>query len=158
MPASSAAVARVMSRRIVPTKLFGSLDVGDDQIIVLPEGMFGFPSCREWVLIDGARPGTAWLQSAENAALAFLLVDPFVLFDGFSADLATTDLRRLRADDPSQIAVFAIVTLPAGRGGEATANLQGPVVINVHERLGAQVVVESSRWAVRQALPESFLA
>jgi len=152
MTAPSVAAQAAGARRTIPTELFGPVDVAEETIIAFEDGILGFPACHGWILIDGAKPGTAWLQSVDYAQLVFLLVDPFVHFDGFTADLSTNELRRLDAREPGQIALFAIVTLPASRSGEATANLQGPIVVNVHSRRGAQVVLGESQWSVRQPL------
>ncbi|MBI1809676.1 MAG: flagellar assembly protein FliW [Gemmatimonadetes bacterium] len=154
MTAPLLAVPVAGARRTIPTELFGPLDIAEEHIIEFSEGILGFPACHGWVLIDGAKPGTAWLQSVEYSALVFLLADPFVFFEGFTAELSPTELRRLDAREPGQLAVFAIVTLPERRSGDATANLQGPIIINVHSRRGAQVVLGESSWSVRQ--PISF--
>lgn len=143
------------TRRAVLTKLFGPVGYSEHQVVSFAKGLLGFPSCHQWLLMDGTKPGTAWLQSAEHGALAFLLVDPFMAFEGFTADLAPADVKRLDARDPADLAVFAIVTLPAGRSDEATANLQGPVVINVQARRGAQIVLNEGRWDLRQPLPRT---
>ncbi len=154
MTASPVVIPTAGARRTIPTELFGALDIAEEHIIEFSEGILGFPACRGWVLIDGAKPGTAWLQSVEYGPLVFLLADPFVFYDGFTADLSHNDLRRLEATNAGEIAVFAIVTLPASRAGEATANLHGPILVNVHSRRGAQVVLGESSWSVRQ--PISF--
>lgn len=135
---------------IVSSDLFGALRVTEEQVLFFEHGIAGFADCTRWILVDGTRPGTAWLQSADVSTLAFLLVDPFVFFDGFSVELSPLDIRRLRADDATQLAVFAIVTFPASRGTPATANLQGPIVINVAKRRAAQIVLGDGPWSVRQ--------
>ena len=137
--------------RHIETKLFGALDFSDEQLLTFDEGPLGFPACKEWILLTGATAGTAWLQSAEHAPLAFLLVDPFVAFDGYEVNLSPVELGRLGATRASDLAVFAIVTLPDSREAPVTANLLGPVVINVHGRCGAQVVTSSDRWTVKES-------
>ncbi|MHB1310472.1 MAG: flagellar assembly protein FliW [Gemmatimonadaceae bacterium] len=133
----------------VRSELFGPLQVTDDQVLQFKDGIVGFAECTQWILIAGERPGTAWLQSIDVAALAFLLIDPFIFFDGFSVDISPLDVRRLRAIDATQLAVFAIVTFPAARTDVSTANLQGPIVINTTQRCGAQIVLGDGPWEVR---------
>ncbi len=134
----------------VRSDLFGTLHVTNEQVLVFETGIAGFADCTRWILIDGERPGTAWLQSANIGSLAFLLVDPFLFFDGYSVNLSPHDARRVRADDATQLAVFAIVTIPARSTESATANLQGPIVINVARRRAAQIVLSDGPWGVRQ--------
>ncbi|MBI3789772.1 MAG: flagellar assembly protein FliW [Gemmatimonadetes bacterium] len=144
--------------RAIATKLFGTIEVESDQVVHTPEGVLGFPACREWVLLDGARPGTAWLQSAEHGALAFLLADPFTAYEGYAVDLSSKELERLGASETSDIAVFAIVTLPAREGEPATANLAAPVVVDVGARRAAQVIISDGRWSVKAPLAPSALS
>ncbi len=138
--------------RAIATELFGTLDVRLDHLIEFRDGIPGFPECRQWVLIDGAKPGTVWLQSVDHRALAFFLVDPFPHFAGYAVDLTPSELRRLGADDSTAVAVFAIVTLPAARELPATVNLQAPVAVDLVQRRAAQIVVSESAWTVREPL------
>jgi flagellar assembly factor FliW len=149
-PTGISPVLAMSPRLTVPSDLLGPLDVTEDQIIVFEAGIAGFRQCTQWILIDGERPGTAWLQSADQGSLAFLLVDPFLFFDGYSVDLSPHDARQLQAENAAQLAVFAIVTIPAKSTDVATANLQGPIVINVARRRAAQIVLNDGPWGVRQ--------
>lgn len=141
------------ARRVLRSELFGALDISDDDLIEFSEGLLGFPECRSWALLRGSKNGSAWLQSADHAALIFLLVDPFEFFEGYGADLSDGELRRLHAKDASEIAVFAIVTLPNPGESVCTANLQGPVVVNLIARRGIQVVLGEDSFGVRAPIP-----
>lgn len=139
----------VSAPRSVPTKLFGTIVIDSDQVVRTDDGVLGFPACREWVLLDGAAPGTAWLQSVEHPPLAFLLADPFEAVPRFVMDLAPAEMERLQVTATSQVVVFAIVTLPTHAAASATANLAAPIVINVTERCASQVIMSDGRWGVR---------
>ena len=141
----------------VMSRLFGPIDIHEEQLLEFRDGLLGFSLCKRWLLINGKKPGTAWLQSADHGALAFMLIDPFVAFEGYTAHLGPAEIERLDAQDPSQIAVFAIVTLPSADAPEATATLRGPVVINVGARVGAQIVASEGTWSVRQPIPATAL-
>jgi flagellar assembly factor FliW len=144
--------------RTVATDLFGVLDVPEASIVQFADGLPGFPDCREWILVDGVKRGSAWLQSLQIEALALLLVDPFPLFPGYAVELSPTELRRVGATDQSSLMVLAIVTLPASRDEAASANLQGPVVINVEAKAAAQLVLNDGVWTVRHAFSLADLA
>lgn len=140
-------------RRVVRSELFGALEITDNEIIEFADGLLGFPQCRSWALLRGSKDGSAWLQSAEHSALVFLLVDPFVFFEGYTADLSEGEMRRLQATDATDIAVFAIVTLPINGQPQCSANLQGPLVLNLRARRGLQVVLGEGEWSVRAPIP-----
>ena len=139
--------------RQIRSDLFGTLDITDDEILEFRDGLLGFPQCRSWALLRGSKNGTAWLQSAEHSTLIFLLVDPFVFFEGYSAELSEGELHRLRAKNAGEIAVFAIVTLPSAGQEICTANLQGPLVLNLVARRGIQVVFGEGPFGIRAPIP-----
>jgi flagellar assembly factor FliW len=150
---SSAALAIVPDalRMIVDSDLLGSLSIEPGALITFPAGLLGLPECRTFALVAAAREGMFWLQSAEHSALTFLLVDPFVFFPGYAVDLQPADLAELgggRHAAASQIAVLAIVTLPGSRDELPTANLQGPLAIDLATRRGKQVVISDREFGV----------
>ncbi|MFI5231594.1 MAG: flagellar assembly protein FliW [Gemmatimonadales bacterium] len=157
MAAVAPACAPACAPGSVFTNLFGQIDIHEDELLDFRDGLLGFSLCKRWLLIAGKKQGTAWLQSADHGSLAFMLIDPFLTFEGYTAHLGPTEIAQLDAEDPAQIAVFAIVTLPSADMPETTANLRGPVVINVKARLGAQVVASEGTWSVRQPLPQPAL-
>ena len=93
-----------------------------------------------------------WLQSADHAALAFLLVDPFLACEGYAVDLNAADLTDLRAVTPADVAVLAIVTLPRTRAESPTANLQGPLALNVADGRGKQLAISDKGYGVRHEI------
>ena len=134
---------------IVDSKLFGSLTVSEDELFQFPNGLYGFPECRTFVMLAAERDGFYWLQSADHSALAFMLVDPFLFFDGYTVELGNTDRAELEIDEPSDAAILAIVTLPRGPGEPPTANLQGPLALNTRDKRGKQIALQDTEFGVR---------
>lgn len=133
----------------VHSDLFGDLTIRRDDVFYFPHGMLGFPECRRFALLRGARDGLYWLQSMEYGALVFLLVDPFRVMTDYSVDLAPTQLADLGESAPSDIALLAVVTLPASHGAAPTANLRGPIAVNFRTRRATQIVCSDSDYEVR---------
>ncbi|HET7321506.1 MAG TPA: flagellar assembly protein FliW [Longimicrobiaceae bacterium] len=134
---------------ILHSDLLGDLEVSDEQVMEFPDGLFGFPECREFALVPAEREGLYWLQSVQYGTLVFLLVDPFHYFDDYAIDLHASDLRELHAREPADVAVFCIVTLPSRRDEKPTANLQGPLALNLQARAGKQFALSESEYGVR---------
>ncbi len=147
-----------LKRRRVRSQLLGDLVVDESAILEFPDGLFGFASCREWVLVAAGRPGWCWLHSTDHPALAFLLADPFDAFPAFSVELTAHDLTVLGAARATEVAVFAIVTLPRGVDEPLTANLQGPVAIALPSRRGRQLALGDARFGARAPLALDFVA
>ncbi len=151
-PQPVAATAPSPEQFEVASDLLGPMQVKQSDVLEFPRGVLGFPECRRFVLAPTGRDGLYWLHSLEHSALAFLLADPFVFFPEYAVDLTPATLAELRADAPTELAVFTIVTLPTSPEESATANLQGPVVVNVQTRRAAQIVIPESQYGVRHAL------
>src|SRR5690606_33901735 len=94
-------------------------------------------------------PHTFSTEATEHERLAFLLVDPFPFFDGYSVELDSAQLRDVLTDDPSDIAVLAIVTLPPEPDGVCTANLQAPLAINLRTGRARQLVLTRTDYGTR---------
>ncbi len=142
---------------MITSQLFGALEIDESQLISMPDGLFGFPTCTRFALLPAGREGFFWLQSAEQPGVAFLIVDPFLYFGGYTVDLTAPVLQRLDTSEPTQVNVYTIVTLPSA-AGEATANLQGPLVFNVAARHGFQAVIQDSEYGTRVPIPRESLA
>ncbi len=136
----------------VASQLFGcTLVVPASACITTTDGLYGFPGCREWVLLDAKRPGFFWLHSRDERALAFLLVDPFQAFPDYAVTLSRRDRAALQVQRESDVAILAIVTLPSPPSGLPTANLQGPLAVNLRAGLARQIAVGDSAWGTRTA-------
>ena len=142
---SNLAVAR---EEEVPTEIA----VETNGPFLFEQGLFGFPDCRTFALLPTGSDGFYLLQSTEHEALGLLLADPFRLFRGYSVDLPKLDADAIGAGRPEDIAILVTVTLPDAPGRAATANLQGPVVLNVRARRGRQVILNKPTWGVRELI------
>ena len=135
----------------IRSSVFGTLTIADDQRVTLPDGLIGFPACKEFALVPAGPRGFSWLQSMEHETLAFLLVDPFLYFPTYAVDVPDPMIARLEAAEASSVSVHAVVTL-AGSDNSATANLQGPLLFNVENRRGYQFVMQNAPFSTREPI------
>jgi flagellar assembly factor FliW len=132
---------------------FGEMEVPADRVITLPQGMIGFPQLRRYVLIRHRDDSPFfWLQSLEAAELAFVMVNPLLFDSEYKFTLGNSETKLLAVEDPSQIQVWVVVTIPAGRPDQMTANLKAPLVINSVNRQGAQIILDDAKYSVRHPL------
>jgi flagellar assembly factor FliW len=133
----------------VRSDLLGDLEVRATDVFTFPKGVLGFPECRRFALLRGARDGLYWLQSLDYPALAFLLMDPFTVMTNYTVDIEPWQVVDLGGAEPSDIGVLAIVTLPSQRGEPATANLQAPLAFNFRTRRAKQIIRADESHGVR---------
>ncbi|MEP6781485.1 MAG: flagellar assembly protein FliW [Gemmatimonadaceae bacterium] len=125
---------------LVDSVALGEVQVLTDSIFHFATGIHGFEMHQEFALIPAAREGLFWLQSLNSRDVVFLLIDPFVAVPGFEVDLGVTERASLELDNPMDVLVLAIVTLPIGQSASPTANFRGPIVLNTKKRVAAQIV------------------
>ena len=142
----------------IATRLFGPLTVSPEVCIAFPDGLLGFAGERRFVLLPAAQEGLYWLQSVEESGLAFLLADPFPAFPGYVVDLGGDAPAADSAEGATPPLVLAIVTLPRAAGERPTANLQGPVVIDLAARRGRQRVLPATGHGTQEPLALEALA
>ena len=132
----------------VLTKAYGQIEVNEGQKIHFPQGILGFESFKDYVLLDAERQPFYWLQSLDVENIAFVLINPFLFRPDYEMNIENEDLVPIGIIDPAKALIFSIVTILAD-GSPMTANLQGPLVINRDNRLGIQAVLTDSRWKTK---------
>lgn len=137
----------------IATSRFGEIQVDPEQLIVFQEGLPGFQALKRFTLIpvDDKQVFT-WLQSTEDPRVAFLLTDPFVFFADYIVDLDPVFCEALEIGSREDVIIQSIVTIPKTGIKDMTANLVGPVVINVKNRTGQQLVLANSGYTTRHRL------
>jgi len=132
----------------IVTTRFGVVQASESEVIRIPEGLVGFRSYTEYLLFpDLEVTGLSWLQSVTAADLAFGLVAPPLAVEDYRIELRPGDRAALELEDERSALIYVI--LNRGDSGGLTVNLQGPLVFNPARRLGRQLVLTSSRYAVR---------
>ena len=124
-----------------------------DQKVIFPAGILGFPESRRYQLKrfdsgDGNESPFLLLSSLDQD-LSFPLIHPDCITKDYCVAVWPELLRSLQADSEQDLIPLLIVTL-RGRVEQITANLQGPLLINVASRLAVQLVLEE--YPVRHPL------
>lgn len=119
----------------------------------LPLGILGFEQIKDYVLLaDPAEEPFAWLRVADNASLAFVVIDPFLVVPEYAPDIPQADVDFLDLKEASDTRLLNIVTVHGA--GRATVNLKGPIVINRHTHTGRQVILANAAdYSVQHPLP-----
>jgi|SRR6185369_15801759 len=119
----------------------------------LPMGLLGFEHLKNYQLVANPEEEPFfWLQVKDNASLAFVVINPFLVAPEYQPDLPQADVDFLGIQESDDALLFNIVTLHPG--GRATVNLKGPIVINRHTLTGKQVVLANAfEYAVHHPLP-----
>lgn len=125
------------------TKFHGLISFEPEQVLKVPQGLFGFPDEQEFLLLQlpSSRP-VVFLQSIKSESLCFIALP---------VQLVETDYKLERKHDGSVAAAaqlemgkdllcLALLTVRANQ--PTTANLKAPLVIDIASHTGIQVIVE----------------
>lgn len=143
----------------VKTTRFGTIEIVENDIITFSDGVPGFPDKYQFVILpyDQESPFVI-LQSATEDYLAFLMTDPFLFFNDYEFEIDQENMNNLEVKDEKDIAVYTMVTVPVGKVKEMTANLVAPIVININNKAGKQIVLEKSKYTTKHRLFEDDVA
>lgn len=134
----------------VETTRFGQIEVDENRLINFPDGLLGFPENYCFALVQTNDEGNFfWLQSIERPELAFVVCDPLLFVPDYQVPVKTDDLEKINLKSMDNVQVLIIVNKIRRT---LTGNLQGPLVINVLNRHGRQLVLSEKKYSTRHPL------
>ena len=87
-----------------------------------------------------------WLQAIDMPELAFVVTDPILFSPDYNPGIEEQDLRELNITNPLDLGIIVIVTIPHGEPEKMTANLQGPVLVNIKRRDAKQIILLDEKY------------
>lgn len=134
----------------VETTRFGNVEVDDARIINFPAGLLGFANFKRFALLQPDDDAVFfWLQSIDTPELAFVVTDPSLWVQDYEATIRREQMEELQMQALDDAQVLAIVNR---YDGTITANLQGPLVVNVRNQCAMQLVLADKRWTTRHEI------
>jgi len=134
------------------TNNFGNLNIEKENIITFEQGLLGFEELKQFAIIDleECLP-FEWLVSVEDPIVAFPILNPTLFFSDYKPSLSKDDLISLNIKKEKDVEMFCIVTLDK-KPENVTLNLKGPILINMKNKMGKQVVLAEDYYSLNQLL------
>lgn len=128
------------------TRIFGEIEIADDKIITLEKGMIGFPKLKHFALIYDEEKkekynSIMWLQSMDDADIAFPVMMPNVVKEDYRPNVSEEMIAPLGELTEENTYMLVTVTVPK-QVEEFSVNLKAPIVINMDNHKGVQLIVE----------------
>jgi flagellar assembly factor FliW len=134
------------------TTRFGTIDIEEENIFFFASGILGFPDCRRFILIPHPKGGSfQWLQSVDQAEVAFILTDPQLFVSDYRIDIRLEDIAVIEAGELEEVRVYVIVRVPP-RPEKPSINLVGPILVNEKKKQGMQHVINNCPWSFRHEI------
>lgn len=134
------------------TNRFGNLSIEKENIITLEQGLLGFEELKQFVIvaIEECLP-FEWLVSVEDPVVAFPILNPALFFSDYKPSLSKDDLASLDLMKEKDVEMFCIVTL-GKKPEDVTLNLKGPLLINMKNKMGKQIVLTEDFYSLHHPL------
>jgi flagellar assembly factor FliW len=124
----------------------------ENSVFLFPDGLPAFEEAKQFVFT--CKPETSpllFMCATEPANLGFACIDPFLICPEYKPRISDADAAFLEINDTDEILILSIVTAsPDVR--KTTANLQGPLAINLRTRKGKQIICDRQDYPVRYAI------
>jgi flagellar assembly factor FliW len=114
----------------------------DVPILTFPAGIPGFPGARRFALqqlVDDS--AFQLLDSVSDDGVSMVVAQPWLFFPDYAPVIANQDQDELGLERPEDAVVFCPVAID-GEAKRLYVNLQGPLLVNIHTRVGRQCVLE----------------
>ncbi len=135
---------------LLESNRLGTLEINESSIIEMPDGLLGFEDRKRFVLIPADDLGAySWLHSVDDAALAFLVVVPHFFFPDYEPEVPEAEAEAIELTDADDAQLLCLVSIT---DDDITANLLGPVVVNVARQLARQVVLADQGFEARSPI------
>jgi flagellar assembly factor FliW len=133
----------------VKTTRFGEIEVKDQDVIKMPRGLIGFPELKSFVLLDHDKESPfKWFQSLDDGSIAFVLIDPLLFCPTYTVEVTEAEVSDLGLDSEQDAVISTIITMPSNPQ-HMTANLKAPLIFNLQNRTGKQVILSQSQYTTR---------
>jgi flagellar assembly factor FliW len=138
----------------INSKLFGSIEYTQENIISFEEGLIGIPEKKRFILIEKEdfKP-FSYLQSVDDGTFILVVINPMLVVKEYKFGIFKDDLNAidLSENDTESFSLLAIVIL-SNKIENVTVNLRAPIVINIHSKAAKQVLLQNDDYSVEEPL------
>lgn len=140
----------------INTTRFGIVKYRADYIVHFRDGMVGFPDLKHYVLVESPQmPLVLWLQSVDDASVAFPLIEPQLVRKSYQFNMNPADESMIGYTEGAKTKAFLVMTIPA-QAEQMTVNMRAPVVVNLDKSCAGQVILQDKTLAVREGIFAQF--
>lgn len=119
------------------------------------KGIPGFENLKNFKILDlEDNKQFKILQSMEEENISFVVTSPFEIYKEYVIDLNDEIIKELEIKNSEDVLVLSIITL--GETLEkSTLNLKAPLIINIKNNMGRQLILQSEKYETKHPLIRS---
>lgn len=138
----------------IQTAHFGEVEIEDQSILVFEKGLPGLEEDKRFALLSNKDSHPVnWLQSLDHQEISLPVMDPFSVYPDYSFDIAQEDVDQLAIEQIKDVFILCILVIPANPNA-MTINLSAPVIINIKNKKGCQIILDDRKYRMRVPVAE----
>jgi len=141
---------------LISTTRFGDIEIQENDIIFLPEGLVGFPELKKYILLDhDVDSPFKWLQSIDDGNIAFVILSPLTFLPEYNIEVTEDDVACLKLEAVDDAIISTIITIPSDPN-KMSANLKAPLIFNSKNRMCKQVILKENTFHTKHFIMEEL--
>ena len=134
------------------TKYHGVREYSVEDVIVFIKGLPGFKELKKFIIfpLEG-NDVFSILHSIEDTEVGLILVSPYTIDEDYEFKIPDNYIKELDIAKPEDVLVLTTVTLDSNIKN-MTTNLKAPILINIVEKLGEQLILDNDKYKIKQPL------
>jgi len=136
----------------INTKYHGTKEYNEDEVITFKKGIPGFQELTKFIIFPVEDNEVfSILHSIEDEKLGFVVVSPFYVMEDYEFKLSDRIIEELKIENADDVLVLNTVTL-SSKMEDITTNLQAPMIINIKNKLGEQIIIDNGKYKIKHPL------
>lgn len=134
------------------TKYYGCIDYEKKDVIHFEKGIPGFEELRNFILFPVEDNEVfSVFHSIEREDISIIVTSPFNIKEDYEINLEEEQRKNLKIENEKDVLVLNTVTLNSDID-KITANLRAPIIINIKEKIGEQIIINSDKYSIKYPL------
>ena len=134
------------------TKYHGCIEYEERDVIYFQKGIPGFEELKKFIIFPVKDNDVfSVFHSIEEEDMGIIVTSPCNIEKEYEIQLEKEQIKSLKLKDEKDTLVLNTVTLSSDID-KITANLRAPIVINIKEKIGEQIIINSDKYQVKHPL------
>ncbi|GAA0082502.1 MULTISPECIES: flagellar assembly protein FliW [Clostridium] len=134
------------------TKYHGCIEYEEKDVIYFEKGIPGFEELKKFIIFPVEDNEVfSVFHSIEKEDMGIIVTSPFNIEKNYEIQLEEEQIKNLKLQYEKDALVLNTVTLNSDID-KITANLRAPIIINIKERIGEQIIINSDKYSIKHPL------
>ncbi|MBB6624467.1 flagellar assembly protein FliW [Clostridium gasigenes] len=129
----------------------GKIQYKKEEVITFKKGIPGCEEYKNYVIKEIEESPFKILQSVQNNELAFIIISPFDVVDNYEIKLSEEIIKNIKIENQKDVMLYSIVNV-SSKVENITTNLRAPLVLNIKEKFGEQLIVDKDVYKIKHPL------